>query len=207
MPSGQVITGMVSVKKKKGPQTQSGFDYAANSLPTSADTGRLYAHLADRAEHRRVHNSHCLLPVHTHQVLLTIRQANTKPIFIYNYTLSYTQHTSLIVSKIKPYRNVMLYITKTKGKVPPTYTQELFYSPSVAFCFTNLISLNLQSLWHDGKYSRCLNRVYYRTIYICQAHAIQKLPVLYSYKVLLSSLILFMLMRLEDGNTSPLIRK
>lgn len=51
MPSGQVITGMVSVKKNKNqdPETQSGFDYAANSLPTSADTGRLYTHLADRA--------------------------------------------------------------------------------------------------------------------------------------------------------------
>lgn len=52
MPSGQVIMGMVSVreeKKKKDPQTQSGFDYAANSPPTSANTGRLYTHLADRA--------------------------------------------------------------------------------------------------------------------------------------------------------------
>ena len=51
MPSGQVIMGMVSVKKKKkkDPQTQSGFDYAANSPPTSADTGRLYTHLADGA--------------------------------------------------------------------------------------------------------------------------------------------------------------
>lgn len=102
---------------------------------------------------------------------------------------------------------MLCYILQKQKERFHQHTQELLYSPSVAFCFTNLISLNLQSLWHDGKYSRCLNRVYYRTIYICQAHAIQKLPVLYSYKVLLSSLILFMLMRLEDGNTSPLIRK
>lgn len=37
MPNGRISTGMVS--EKKDHQTSSSFDYAANSVPTSADTG------------------------------------------------------------------------------------------------------------------------------------------------------------------------
>ena len=61
MPSGQVIMGMVSVRgKKKDPQTQSGFDYAANSLPTSADTQADFTLILLIERNVHMHNPCCL---------------------------------------------------------------------------------------------------------------------------------------------------